>query len=98
MACGKTTQGYKEVAEKLIRKGVDVNAREPLGWAPLLLAISAGNAELVRLLVAHGANPAARTRKGQNAMDLACKYSHENLIDLLFRNKVRFFILSIDKL
>lgn len=83
MACGKTTFGYKEVAEKLVHMGADVNARDPLGWTPLLLAISAGNAGLVSLLLANGASPMARTRKGENAWYLAQKFGHKDLIDLL---------------
>ncbi len=83
MACGKTTPGYKEVAEKLVLRGADPNARDPLGWTPLLLAISAGNAELVNQLLENGASPMARTRRGENAKDLAQKFGHENLVDLL---------------
>lgn len=84
MACGKKTQGYKEVAAHLILHGADVNVRDPLGWTPLLLAISAGNKELIELLLKNGAHIAVRTRKGENAMDLARKFGHDELIDLLF--------------
>jgi ankyrin repeat protein len=87
LACGKDTKGYKEIATKLIRLGADVNARDPLGWTPLLLALSAGTVEVMELLLKHGANPLARTRKGENAMSLAQKYGKMDLINLLFKAK-----------
>ena len=87
LACGKATKGYKEIARKLIRLGADVNASDPLGWTPLLLALSAGTVEVIELLLEHGANPSARTRKGESAVSLAQKFSEEDLLKLLFKER-----------
>lgn len=85
LACGKAGKGYKEIAEKLIRLGADVNARDPLGWTPLLLALSAGTVGVIELLLEYGANPLARTRKGEDAVSLAKKFGRVELINLLFK-------------
>lgn len=41
----------------LIKNGVDVNARHPLGWTPLMVATINRHFDIVKLLVKNGANP-----------------------------------------
>jgi ankyrin repeat protein len=67
-----------EVARLLIERGARVNAVDPRGMTPLLYATSAdfGDSSMVDLLLKMGANPAARTREGLTAQDLAHKYGH----------------------
>ena len=50
-----TRHGHKEIAELLIDKGADVNAKDEHGEAPLLYAILNGHKELANLLRKHGA-------------------------------------------
>ncbi|MFC1794542.1 ankyrin repeat domain-containing protein [Planctomycetota bacterium] len=45
-----------EVAERLINEGVDVNAKDSFGMTPLHTAVQAGRKDVVKVLVAHGAN------------------------------------------
>ncbi len=45
-----------DVRRILHRKGIDVNAADQWGCTPLFLAARAGRAEMVRLLIAHGAD------------------------------------------
>ena len=57
------------VAMLLIAGGADVN--EVYLWTPLISAIEAGNAELVKLLLASGADPSLKDRSGQRPIDHA---------------------------
>lgn len=53
----------------MIEAGVDVNAADNQGLTPLMVAAENGDRELVRNLLAHGANPNARDSKGKKAAD-----------------------------
>ena len=46
--------GQKEIAELLIAKGADVNAKRDDGWTPLMDAAQEGYMEIVELLRKHG--------------------------------------------
>ena len=71
-----------DVARLLIERGAGVNAVDKHGMTPLLYAASAdfGDSSMVELLLKLGANPAARTREGLTALDLARKYNHKCLL------------------
>lgn len=71
VACGKPTEGYRSIAEALIIRGAQVNVRDPLGNTPLLLSLSGGVGDIAQLLVEHGADVFANTRKGESALTLA---------------------------
>lgn len=71
VACGKPTHGYRTIAEALIIRGAYVNVRDRLGNSPLLLSLSGGVADIAILLVEHGADHLAATRKGETALSLA---------------------------
>ena len=40
----------------LLKSGVDINCRHPLGWTALHVAVVTGNMAVVRFLVEHGAD------------------------------------------
>ena len=72
--------------EKLLDRGFDVDARsEPGGWTPLHAAAFTGNAEMVKLLMSRGAEPApvASASEGETPLALAFHYGHEEAADLL---------------
>ena len=48
--------GEREIAEMLIEKGVDINARDGKGETPLHWAVRNGQNGVVELLISHGAN------------------------------------------
>jgi ankyrin repeat protein len=48
--------GDYETAERLIKKGDDVNQQDQQGWTPLNFAAGKGNVSLVKLLVENGAD------------------------------------------
>jgi ankyrin repeat protein len=51
--------------------GADVNARDHNGYTPLHHAAARGDTELIRYLVAKGADVRAVSRSGQTTVDLA---------------------------
>ncbi len=53
--------GCTAVAEYLIRRGAKVNAVDGRGWTAPHLAARDGHLDVVKLLVEHGADPAAKT-------------------------------------
>ena len=50
-------KGYKELAELLIEKGVDINLQDIDGWTALIHAKEEGNNEIIELLIEKGADP-----------------------------------------
>lgn len=71
--CTALHDGQQEagVAERLLRYGAQVNARDDLGRTPLMLACDFNNIPLVRLLLAHQASLEAKSEGGWTALDYA---------------------------
>jgi ankyrin repeat protein len=59
------------ILHQLIRHGADVNATEDSGYTPLMYAAEHGDAELVCILLAHGADPIRVNHDGRSARMLA---------------------------
>jgi tankyrase len=97
LTCGKSTQGYKELADWLIKKGAIINVQDKLGYTPLLLSLSGGDAEIAALLIEKGADILAQTRNGETALSLAEKAGNTRIIELL-RNKLGQLTLPPTKL
>ncbi len=78
-----------DVARLLIARGANVNAVDRRGMTPLLYAASAdfGDPSMVDLLLKSGANPAAKTKEGLTALDLARKYSHTYMFSALLAKR-----------
>ncbi|XP_078692808.1 G patch domain and ankyrin repeat-containing protein 1 homolog [Branchiostoma floridae x Branchiostoma belcheri] len=77
--------GDLEGVEKCISQGgVDLNATDAFGWTALMCASFAGHQSVVRCLLEHGANWREQTdSRGRNALDLARKARHRNIVDLI---------------
>ena len=62
--------GQREAAQWLLANGADVNAvaKNPTGYTALTGAVARGDAEIVRLLLSHGANAAHRYGAGYSAL------------------------------
>lgn len=61
------------VADRLLRYGAQVDARDDMGLTPLMLACDFSNMPLARLLVQHGASLHATSDHGWTVMDYARK-------------------------
>jgi len=83
VTCGKSTKGYKEIAEILVKKGAMINVRDTLGFTPLLLSLSGGTVDIASLLIEKGADVLASTRKGETALTLARKLDTAQSADIV---------------
>jgi ankyrin repeat protein len=59
------------MVETLLRAGANPNARQHGGWTPLQQAAAHGRAEIVALLLSHGADRTMQSDDGQTAADKA---------------------------
>jgi tankyrase len=99
LACGKSTQSYKEFVELLINKGALINEHDRLGYTPLLLSLSGGSADIAELLIQKGADVYAQTKYGDTALSLAEMAGYSNVIELLkikFQENPNYQLNSVD--
>lgn len=77
--------------QRLLKSGADVNARDNLGWTPLIWAACSGNARLVELLIDADADLNATSNGGWTPLMWAARNGHEEVIELLRKHgaKVR---------
>ncbi len=70
VSCGEyePQEGRVRVAQLLLERGVDINARCKDHCTPLFLASYCGKLEIVRLLLDHGAEVSAETNNGDNPL------------------------------
>ena len=77
----------KDVAELLIAKGADVNARTVDGYTPLHQATILGLMDVAELLIAKGADVNAKNKDGTTPIHLASIKAHnEDIAELLIAN------------
>jgi len=83
--------GRKDIAELLLSKGADVNAKANNGMTPLHLLAAALRHEydkgVVELLLAKGADVNARDKDGKTPLHLAAEACHKDVAELLLANK-----------
>jgi hypothetical protein len=84
---GAASNGHKEIAERLLSKGADVDAMDDDGWTPLHYAASNGHKEIAELLLSKGADVDVKVvsggHKGKTPLDAANETNHPEIIDLL---------------
>jgi ankyrin repeat protein len=61
----------KEVAEVLIERGAEINARSNMGKTPLYNAVASGNEPFVKLLLNNGADVNIPSKSGRMPIDVA---------------------------
>lgn len=76
--------GHIEIVKNLLNKGANVNATNRSGDTPLHEAVRTGQAEIVKYLLENGANKDMKSYISQlNALELAEKYGHKEIINFL---------------
>ena len=78
-----------ELCKFLIKKGADVNARDIQNKTALHYAIQEHRLETTQLLLEHGANPFAKSRYGDDALQTACLKGAYEIFEYL-RTKIHF--------
>ena len=88
--------GNREVAELLISRGAEVNARDPGGASALHICASSrdvvlnkkilgGRVEVAKLLIAGGADLNARDKDGSTALHIAARDGSQKIAELLIQ-------------
>jgi len=67
-------------------QGVDVNECGFFTMPPLIRAAAYGKSEALIALLECGGDKAARDKKGRTALELAQKYNHPTIIEILSRD------------
>ena len=71
------------VIEFLLKRGVDINARNAQGETALLIAAWTGREELVEVLLNKGADPNVKTRNGLSPLKVAKENGHAVIVEKL---------------
>lgn len=77
------TRGHVLVSAQLIAGGAKLNEISQDKWTALHKAAANGHTDLVRLLLSKGADPKIEHEKGVNALTLATKGKHDEIIAML---------------
>lgn len=74
--------------ESLLKSGINVNVRNSDGMTPLMAAASTGNIEIIRLLLAKGADTSITNNLAETAAAIAARSSHPQAATLLTSARV----------
>ena len=78
-----------EAVAAILDAGADPNARQQVGYTPLMGAASANREDIVDLLLARGADPSLLSDDGQTASGIATDHGHGALAERLARTPAR---------
>jgi ankyrin repeat protein len=78
-----SSEGHKDVVAFLASRGADVNAVDNNQETPLHLAAFGGKTSVCTTLLALGADPAAKSKRGETALDKARKYRYPECVAVL---------------
>lgn len=72
-----------DIAETLLKRGANPDARDQDETTPLMLAACAGYLEMSKLLLGAGCEVNARNRRNQTALSIAAEFNQGKMIELL---------------
>lgn len=72
-----------DIVQLLVDAGAPMNAGQQEGWTPLQGAVHNKDLEMVRYLLAHGADPRAQNDAGKSAIGLAADGGHVEILKVL---------------
>lgn len=81
MAC--IVKGQTALAEKLIKRKIDVNITDSQGITALMYAVQFKNKKIVSLLLQNGANKTIKDKNGKTAFEYAVFSGEDEIINLL---------------
>ncbi len=70
-------------AQKVLEMNFDCNLLHENGYTPLAYAAMKGNTRMVELLIRNGADPALVTKDGDSPAELALRFGHSEVADVL---------------
>ncbi len=81
-------RGHIEYVRRVVQTGIDVDHLNDIHWTALLEAVLLGDgsetyAEIIRILLAAGANPQVADRDGATALEHAERLGHTRLVEAL---------------
>ena len=77
-------------AQKVLEMNFDPSLHHENGYTPLAYAAAKGNLEMVELLLRNGADPTQVTREGDTPVELALRFGHGGIADVLKRARQSF--------
>lgn len=80
-------KGHNEIADFLISKKANLEAKDRYGFTPLLTAAQNGQKEVVELLLRHKANIEAKENTGKTSLHWAASFNHKAVVEVLLINK-----------
>ncbi len=82
---GVAFKGDAKVAARLLTERCDINAANHAGQTALMMAALFGRTDVVKLLVAHGADPTRKDLSGNTAAGLARQQGNAEMAALIER-------------
>ncbi len=76
-------KGNLVYAQKVISMDFDPNLHHDNGYTPLAYAAMKGNPQMVELFLRNGANPMMTTKEGDTPVELALRFGHGEVADVL---------------
>ena len=79
------THGFTEIAEILIKKGFNVNAKEYSDHTPLHEAANSNHTLMMKLLISHGAEIDAQSDYLETPLHVATNQNHVEVVGMLLK-------------
>lgn len=88
--------GRKDICIILIKKGLDVNAKDFKGMTPLIAASYFGHYEVAKLLIKNGADIGIKDSNGETALHKAAEYGRLKICKLLIKKGAKIDLKNHD--